>query len=92
MYRWQISYTAGVETQVNFSNTERRPLQSHQHVKEIGKDEKGEKAAFQRDEWLGHLLRFRNDAVVISSIICLQLPFELAYAHLYEVMSSDILK
>lgn len=51
-----------------------------------------EKEVFQRNEWFGRLLRFRNDALVILSIICLQLPFELAYAHTYEVMESDIIK
>ncbi|KAG5619242.1 hypothetical protein H5410_019066 [Solanum commersonii] len=44
------------------------------------------KEAFQREEWLGHFMRFRNDAMIILSIICLQLPFELAFAHVYEVL------
>jgi anoctamin-10 len=26
------------------------------------------------------------------SIICLQLPFELAYAHIFEIITSDIIK
>ncbi|KAL5697765.1 hypothetical protein ACHQM5_028882 [Ranunculus cassubicifolius] len=91
--RWQISYAAGIDTGFKRSDVERSSLQSHEeHMKGIGTVHKGEKEAFQRDEWLGHLLRFRNDAVVILSIICLQLPFELAYAHLYELMASDILK
>ena len=47
---------------------------------------------YPRSEWFGHLLRFRNDAIVIMSIIFLQLPFELAYAHLYEVIVSDVMK
>ncbi|EPS62569.1 hypothetical protein M569_12221, partial [Genlisea aurea] len=47
---------------------------------------------FQRQEWLKWLMRLRNDVIVIMSIICLQLPFELAYAHLYEVLQSDLLK
>lgn len=51
-----------------------------------------EKEVFQRNEWLGRLMRFRNDALVILSIICLQLPFELAYAHTYEIVESDIMK
>lgn len=50
------------------------------------------KEVFQRSEWLGRLMRFRNDAIIIFSIICLQLPFELAYAHLYEVVGSDVIK
>lgn len=55
-------------------------------------DRAKEKEIFQRHEWLGRLMRFRNDAIIIFSIICLQLPFELAYAHLYEVLDSDIIK
>ncbi|XP_061356624.1 anoctamin-like protein At1g73020 [Gastrolobium bilobum] len=50
------------------------------------------KKVFQRYEWFGRLMRFRNDALIIFSIICLQLPFELAYAHLYEVVGSDVIK
>ncbi|XP_043704829.1 anoctamin-like protein Os01g0706700 isoform X2 [Telopea speciosissima] len=80
--RWQKSYLAEVE---------RNSVQSSvELMKKSGTNNK--KEAFQRDEWFGHLLRFRNDAIVISSIICLQLPFELAYAHLYEVLGSDVMK
>ncbi|KAJ0560659.1 putative anoctamin [Helianthus annuus] len=38
------------------------------------------------------MLRFRNDAIIILSIICLQLPFELTYAHWYEIIGSDMIK
>lgn len=55
-------------------------------------DRRLEKEVFQRMEWFGRLTRFRNDALVLISIICLQLPFELAYAHTYVVMKSDIMK
>ena len=51
-----------------------------------------EKEAFQKYEWFGYLKRCRNDAIVILSIICLQLPFELAYAHLYVGLKSDIVR
>ncbi|CAK7356813.1 unnamed protein product [Dovyalis caffra] len=51
-----------------------------------------EKEAYQRYEWLGHLMRFRNNAIILLTIICLQLPFELAYAHLYEVIESDVMR
>ena len=61
-------------------------------IKNLGIDKTKEKESFQRYEWFGYLKRFRNDAFVIFSIICLQLPFELAYAHLYEVIESDIVK
>lgn len=61
-------------------------------LKSLGIDNIKEKEAYQRYEWLGHLMRFRNNAIIILSIICLQLPFELAYAHLYEVIRSDVIK
>lgn len=60
-------------------------------VKE-GQDRRKDEEKFQREEWFGAFLRVRNDAIVILSIICLQLPFELAYAHLYEVVGSDVIK
>lgn len=69
-------------------NTFRSPAEL---LKKLGTDKK-EKAVVQREEWFRWLMRFRNDALIIMSIICLQLPFELAYAHLYEVIASDLLK
>ncbi|CAJ1951025.1 unnamed protein product [Sphenostylis stenocarpa] len=61
-------------------------------MKVFESDKVKEKEAFQKSEWLGRLMRFRNDAIIIFSIICLQLPFELAYAHLYEILDYDIIK
>ncbi|GFZ04235.1 hypothetical protein Acr_16g0008590 [Actinidia rufa] len=61
-------------------------------IKKWGSDKTKEKELFQREEWAGRLRRFRNDAIIILSIICLQLPFELAYAHLYEVIGSELMK
>ncbi|XP_078431998.1 anoctamin-like protein [Wolffia australiana] len=46
----------------------------------------------QRDEWLGLLQKIRNTALVVLGIIFLQLPFELFYAHLYEISESDGVK
>ncbi|KAB2025891.1 hypothetical protein ERO13_D06G152751v2, partial [Gossypium hirsutum] len=43
-------------------------------------------------EWFGYFKRFKNDFIIILSIICLQLPFELVYAQLYEVLKSDVVK
>ncbi|XP_054784320.1 anoctamin-like protein At1g73020 isoform X3 [Prosopis cineraria] len=65
---------------------------TNEHIKLLETDKMKEKEVFQRYEWFGRLLRFRNDAIIIISIICLQLPFELAYAHLYEVVDSDVIK
>lgn len=68
---------------------------SPQNPKEMMKKQetiKMKEKAFQKEEWIRWLMRFRNDAFIITSIIFLQLPFELAYAHLYEVIGSDFLK
>eukprot|EP01018_Ginkgo_biloba_P001815 Gb_38780 [translate_table: standard] len=46
----------------------------------------------QRDEWQQHFISFKNNAIVVSGIICLQLPFELLYAHLDHIIDSQILK
>ncbi|KAK9101156.1 hypothetical protein Scep_024586 [Stephania cephalantha] len=91
--RWKTSHPAGVGMRCNLVNTEKNYHPSHvEQAKKVEEDKLTEKQAYQRDEWLGHLLRFRNDAFFISSIICLQLPFELAYAHLYEIAGSDVIK
>ncbi|XP_010690081.2 anoctamin-like protein At1g73020 [Beta vulgaris subsp. vulgaris] len=91
--RWNISYTVGTGPGHKILGMD---LNSRQHPLEFAKkleaDNAIEKEAYQRYEWKGRLKRIRNDAVIILSIICLQLPFELAYAHLYEIIGSDIIK
>ncbi|KAI3698923.1 hypothetical protein L2E82_42845 [Cichorium intybus] len=61
-------------------------------VRTYGGNKGKEHEKFQREEWFGRMMRFRNDAIIILSIICLQLLFELAYAHLYESIGSDVVK
>ncbi|AAD55649.1 Hypothetical protein [Arabidopsis thaliana] len=61
-------------------------------IKNLGNERAKEKEAYQRYEWFAYRKRFRNDVLVIMSIICLQLPFELAYAHIFEIITSDIIK
>ncbi|XP_037495449.1 anoctamin-like protein At1g73020 isoform X1 [Jatropha curcas] len=91
--RWQIQYSSLAGQGCKILSTEMSCLQSHlERVKNLGIDKMKEKEAYQRYEWFGHLMQFRNNAIIILSIICLQLPFELAYAHLYEVMDSDMMK
>ncbi|KAJ8493050.1 hypothetical protein OPV22_014771 [Ensete ventricosum] len=88
--RWGINYTLSEYKAVQIAQSSF----SHVHDKcetRFG-DEPIEKKILQRDEWLGLLLRIRNNAIIVLAIICLQLPFELAYAHLYEVTESDVLK
>uniref|UniRef100_A0A803N057 Anoctamin transmembrane domain-containing protein n=1 Tax=Chenopodium quinoa TaxID=63459 RepID=A0A803N057_CHEQI len=91
--RWNISYTVGTGPGYKIFgmdlNSRKHPLE---FTKKLEADNVKGKAAYQRDEWLGRLKRIRNDTVIILSIICLQLPFELAYAHLYEKIGSDIIK
>lgn len=91
--RWKISFTVGTGPGYKVfgmdSNSRQHPIE---FAKKLEADSVKEKETYQRDEWLGRLKRIRNDAVIVLSIICLQLPFELAYAHLYEVIGSDIIK
>ncbi|OMO70883.1 Anoctamin/TMEM 16 [Corchorus capsularis] len=91
--RWQLNFSVSTGQGYKVLGREWSCIQSPMEViKNLGNDKAKEKEAFQRYEWFGYLKRFRNDALVILSIICLQLPFELAYAHLYEVIKSDIVK
>ncbi|KAF7134902.1 hypothetical protein RHSIM_Rhsim08G0230700 [Rhododendron simsii] len=91
--RWQISGPVAGGPGYKFSGLEWSSIQSPvEFMKKWGSEKTKDKEVFQREEWVGRLLRFRNDAFIILSIICLQLPFELAYAHLYEVIGSDLMK
>ncbi|KAK9138063.1 hypothetical protein Sjap_008657 [Stephania japonica] len=93
MVEWKTSHPAGVGMRCNLVNTEKNYHPSHTELaKKVEEYRLTEKQAYQRNEWFGHLLRFRNDAFFIPSIICLQLPFELAYANHYEIARSDIIK
>lgn len=88
--RWKISHSVGPYPGYKIMDTEdiQIPLEK---VKKKGR-QLNEKELYQREEWSGRLMRFRNDTIIILCIICLQLPFELAYAHLYEKIMSDLLK
>ncbi|CAM8899135.1 unnamed protein product [Rhodiola kirilowii] len=91
--RWQLGSVGELDGGGKVVGTEGDPLQIPlEFLRNPGTDIMKVKQKFQRNEWFGFLLRFRNDAIIILSIICLQLPFELAYAHLYEVIASDIAK
>ncbi|KAL8458455.1 hypothetical protein ACS0TY_036098 [Phlomoides rotata] len=86
MARLQIYHPAGAEPE--FKSQKQFPSEL---MKKKSTDKMKQKG-IEREEWFRWLMRFRNDAFIILGIICLQLPFELAYAHLYEVLRSDILK
>ncbi|XP_024533727.1 anoctamin-like protein Os01g0706700 [Selaginella moellendorffii] len=51
-----------------------------------------QKQAFQKKEWLEQLKSARNNAIVIVGIIFVQLPFELAYAHMNKMASYEVLR
>ncbi|KAG1346397.1 anoctamin-like protein [Cocos nucifera] len=89
--RWGINYSL---SEYKALDTEMSSLNRvhADHEKNFDANKPIEKKILQRDEWLGLLLRIRNNTVVALAIICLQLPFELAYAHLYEITESYILK
>ncbi|KAJ9568403.1 hypothetical protein OSB04_004369 [Centaurea solstitialis] len=91
--RWQISYSVGAESAYKYMDMEWSSFHSSVGtVKKLGDGKTKEKVNIHREEWFGRMMRFRNDAIIILSIICLQLPFELAYAHLYESIRNDIFK
>ncbi|KAF2301996.1 hypothetical protein GH714_031181 [Hevea brasiliensis] len=83
MLRWQIHYLASAAQGYKFLGMEWSSLQSPlELVKNLGIDKTKKEEAYRRYERFGHLMHFRNNAMIILSVICLQLPFELAYAHL----------
>ncbi|KAJ1390965.1 Anoctamin [Sesbania bispinosa] len=90
---WPISSTVVADPAYKIPGRKSSSLQPPMElIKVFEIDNAKGKEVFQRYEWFGRLMRFRNDAMIIFSIICLQLPFELAYAHLYEVVGSDVIK
>lgn len=91
--RWQICYPSGAESTYKHSDTEWSSFHSSVELsKKLGADKSKEKEKIQREEWSGLVLRFKNDALIILSIIGVQLPFELAYAYIYESIGSDSMK
>ncbi|KAG6516785.1 hypothetical protein ZIOFF_027265 [Zingiber officinale] len=84
---------------INYTLSEYKALQTEQGSLHIDKDSENkiendkpiEKKILQRDEWIGLLLKIRNNAIIVLAIVCLQLPFELAYAYFYEVTESDVM-
>ncbi|KAG5380903.1 hypothetical protein IGI04_028745 [Brassica rapa subsp. trilocularis] len=91
--RWQINYLVGPSQGYRFIGMEWSSLPfPNELIKNLGNEKFKEKEAYQRYEWFAYRKRFRNDVLVIMTIICLQLPFELAYAHIYEIITSDTIK
>lgn len=91
--RWQINYLVGPSQGYRFIGMEWSCLPFPKElIKNLGNEKFKEKEAYQRYEWFAYRKRFRNDVLVIMTIICLQLPFELAYAHIYEILTSETIK
>ncbi|CAN6441501.1 unnamed protein product [Victoria cruziana] len=93
--RWQLYYPEGlIQEQTITISGQNSPDQLQPEISDRFTTNKPKERyqALQRDEWHGIFRRFRNDALVIMGIICLQLPFELAYAYLYEAIGIDILR
>lgn len=91
--RWGINYSFA---EYKASANELEPIRHYLSVERVEEkkfdDTPAEKRRLQRNEWSGVLLRIRNNAIIVLGIICLQLPFELAYAHLYEKTETEALR
>ncbi|KAL2634708.1 hypothetical protein R1flu_006187 [Riccia fluitans] len=46
----------------------------------------------EKEEWLSRLRSVRNNGLVFLVVVCLQLPFELAYAHLNKIAPYDVFR
>ena len=91
--RWPVSSIVAADPGYKIPGREGSSEQPPMELLKIWETDKtNEKEIFQRYEWFGRLMRFRNDFIIIFSIICLQLPIELAYAHLFEVIGSDVMR
>ncbi|KAH6555060.1 hypothetical protein KP509_1Z285100, partial [Ceratopteris richardii] len=53
---------------------------------------RADKQVYQQEEWAEHFRSFKNNATVIAGILCLQLPFEVCYAHLNYIIEIKFLK
>ncbi|KAL3693097.1 hypothetical protein R1sor_006748 [Riccia sorocarpa] len=46
----------------------------------------------EKEEWMSRLRSIRNNGLVFVVVVCLQLPFELAYAHLNKIAPYDAVR
>ncbi|KAM3331758.1 hypothetical protein ACQJBY_027586 [Aegilops geniculata] len=91
--RWGINYSfAEYKASANELEPIKHYLSIEREEEKNFDDAPAEKRRLQRNEWSGVLLRIRNNAIIVLGIICLQLPFELAYAHLYEKTETEALR
>jgi len=45
-----------------------------------------------REEWLSRIRSVKNNMIAVTCILCVQLPFELLYAHLNKFAPNDLIK
>lgn len=45
-----------------------------------------------RQEWLSRISSVKNNMIAFTCILCVQLPFELLYAHLNKFAPNDLIK
>ncbi|CAM6117478.1 unnamed protein product [Calypogeia fissa] len=51
-----------------------------------------ESRSLENEEWKSRLKSLRNNAIVFVGIVCVQMPFELLYAHLNKIAGYDVLR
>lgn len=86
--RWNQSSTFDKEFEADLSMSLNDVLQREDQGTSVSKVEKD---YIQKEEWIEHFKSFRNNAVVVSGILCLQVPFEITYAHLSYIVKSNVL-
>lgn len=51
-----------------------------------------ESRTLENEEWASRLRSLRNNGTVFVGIVCVQLPFELVYAHLNKIAYYDVIR
>ncbi|KAH9300543.1 hypothetical protein KI387_012126, partial [Taxus chinensis] len=96
LLRWNVSRPGNVEPGSRPTESEQRALnQLTPGGVIIGSNNmplNEQRTALDRHEWRENLKSLRNNVIVISGILCLQLPFELTYTHLNHIIESQIWK
>lgn len=93
---WQMSYdTEELQTIKGMTEEQQRALirgateQENTYGANVSEDEA---RILGREEWLGRIRSLKNSLIAVTCILCVQLPFELLYAHLNKYTTNDILK
>jgi anoctamin-10 len=93
---WQMSYESEeLQTIKALTEEQQRALmrgaaeQENTYGANVSEDEA---RILGREEWLGRIRSLKNSLIAVTCILCVQLPFELLYAHLNKYTTNDILK